>query len=272
MTSLDQFVHAEKTWSQSRNLQRLQSGKGRVLLVGAGWMGWLYYLHLTVLFPKALIAIKDPDEARVNMFLELARSVLGQSPEVVYGSERSGAHAFDVGIMATAARAAALDMFRFLKPNGHVVFFSGIHNGAVDLVFDPAKLSDLERVHRDGISVPVFRTPIADERDMVTASGTSGYTVRAFERATRKIGDYAMGIAAGITGVVLGMDSSELVSVRPGAMALSNQDGTPILKTLFEPVWPGRQSHLKVGIHPNPSAEILATYARHDASKKGVRS
>lgn len=97
-------------------------------------------------------------------------------------------------------------------------------------------------------------------RDMVVASGTSGYTVRVFEAATRNIGDYAAGIGAGITGVVLGMESKELIAVRRGATPLVSSDGQPILKTLFEATWPGRQNHLKIGIHPNPAGEIRSSY------------
>jgi threonine dehydrogenase-like Zn-dependent dehydrogenase len=260
MTSVTQFEVADRVWAKNANVDRLRSGKARVLLIGAGWMGFLYLMHLDAKYPNATVAIKDPDEQRLRMFGDLSESVLGKRPEIAYGLDPSAERSFDVVIMATAARAAALDLFRYLKPGGHVVLFSGIHNGAIDLVFDPAKLSDLERVHRDGIHAMVYRTPEADRRDMVVASGTSGYTVRAFEAATRSIGDYAAGIGAGITGVVLGMESKELIAVRRSATPLVSADGQPILKTLFEPTWPGRQNHLKIGIHPNPTGDIRSSY------------
>jgi len=260
MTSVEQFEVADRAWAGSANVNRLKSGKGRVLLIGAGWMGFLYSMHLQAKYPKATVAIKDPDEQRLRMFGDLSESVLGTRPEIAYGLDPSAEKTFDVVIMATAARAAAFDLFRFLKPGGHVVLFSGIHNGAVDLVFDPANLSDLERVHRDGIHAMVYRTADAEQRDMVVASGTSCYTVRAFEAATRNIGDYAAGIGTGITGVVLGMESKQLIAVRRGATPLVSADGQPILKTLFEATWPGRQNHLKIGIHPNPEGEIRSSY------------
>lgn len=260
MTSLTQFEVADRVWAGNANVNRLTTGKARVLMIGAGWMGFLYMMHLHAKYPKATVAIKDPDEQRLRMFGDLSESVLGHRPEIAYSLDPSAERSFDVVIMATAARAAAMDLFRYLKPGGHVVLFSGIHNGAIDLVFDPAKLSDLERVHRDGIHAMVYRTPDADRHDMVVASGTSGYTVRAFEDATRRIGDYAAGIGTGITGVVLGMESKEMIAVRRSATPLVSADGQPILKTLFEPNWPGRQNHLKIGIHPNPTSEIRSSY------------
>ncbi len=260
MTSVAQFEVADRAWAGNANVNRLKSGKGRVLLIGAGWMGFLYCMHLYAKYPNANVAIKDPDEQRLRMFRDLSASVLGKRPDIAYGLDPNAEETFDVVIMATAARAAAMDLFRYLKPGGHVVLFSGIHNGAIELVFDPAKLSDLERVHRDGIHTMVYRTPEAEQRDMVVASGTSGYTVRAFEAATRNIGDYAAGIGAGITGVVMGMESKELIAVRRGATPLVSADGQPILKTLFEPTWHGRQNHLKIGIHPNPTSEIRSSY------------
>jgi threonine dehydrogenase-like Zn-dependent dehydrogenase len=260
MTSLTQFEVADRVWAGNANVNRLKSGKARVLMIGAGWMGFLYMMHLHAKYPKATVAIKDPDEQRLRMFGDLSESVLGHRPEIAYSLDPSAERSFDVVIMATAARAAAMDLFRYLKPGGHVVLFSGIHNGAIDLVFDPAKLSDLERVHRDGIHAMVYRTPEADRHDMVVASGTSGYTVRAFEAATRGIGEYAAGIGTGITGVVLGMESKEMIAVRRSATPLVSADGQPILKTLFEPNWPGRQNHLKIGIHPNPTSEIRSSY------------
>lgn len=260
MTSLTQFEVADRVWAGNANVNRLKSGKARVLMIGAGWMGFLYMMHLHAKYPKATVAIKDPDEQRLRMFGDLSESVLGHRPEIAYSLDPSAERSFDVVIMATAARAAAMDLFRYLKPGGHVVLFSGIHNGAIELVFDPAKLSDLERVHRDGIHAMVYRTPEADRHDMVVASGTSGYTVRAFEAATRGIGEYAAGIGTGITGVVLGMESKEMIAVRRSATPLVSADGQPILKTLFEPNWPGRQNHLKIGIHPNPTSEIRSSY------------
>lgn len=262
MTSVTQFEVADRVWAKNANVNRLRSGKARVLLIGAGWMGFLYMMHLLAKYPKATVAIKDPDEQRLRMFGDLSESVLGHRPEIAYSLDPSAERSFDVVIMATAARAAAMDLFRYLKPGGHVVLFSGIHNGAIELVFDPAKLSDLERVHRDGIHAMVYRTPEADRHDMVVASGTSGYTVRAFEAATRGIGEYAAGIGAGITGVVLGMESKELIALQRGATPLVSADRQPILKKLFEPNWPGRQNHLKIGIHPNPTSEIRSSYEK----------
>ena len=270
MTSVTQFEVADRVWAKNANVNRLKSGKARVLLIGAEWLGFLYMMHLHAKYPNATVAIKDPDEQRLRMFGELSESVLGVRPEIAYGLDPSAERTFDVVIMATAARAAAMDLFEYLKPGGHVVLFSGIHNGAIDLVFDPAKLSDLERVHRDGIHAMVYRTPEADRRDMVVASGTSGYTVRAFEVATRRIGDYAAGIGTGITGVVMGMESKEMIAVRRNATPLVSADGQPILKTLFEPNWPGRQNHLKIGIHPNPTSEIRTSYEAFIG--KGTRS
>ena len=221
MTSVTQFEVADSVWAKNANVNRLNSGKARVLLIGAEWLGFLYMMHLHAKYPNATVAIKDPDEQRLRMFGELSESVLGVRPEIAYGLDPSAERTFDVVIMATAARAAAMDLFEYLKPGGHVVLFSGIHNGAIDLVFDPAKLSDLERVHRDGIHAMVYRTPEADRRDMVVASGTSGYTVRAFELATRRIGDYAAGIGTGITGVVMGMESKEMIAVRKNPCAFA---------------------------------------------------
>jgi len=56
------------------------------------------------------------------------------------------------------------------------------------------------------------------------------------------------------------MESKELIAVRRSATPLVSADGQPILKTLFEPNWPGRQNHLKIGIHPNPTSEIRSSY------------
>jgi threonine dehydrogenase-like Zn-dependent dehydrogenase len=268
MTSVEYFEHGDQIWAESRNVRAMQSGAGNMLLVGAGWMSHLYHLHWKRRFPLAKVAIKDVDESRLRMFQDLSEATMGVRPEVVHGLDKSAESKFDVVVMATAARPAALDLFRFVKSGGHVILFSGIHNGATDLVFDPTKLSDLERIHRDGICAPVFRTPLADHRDMVVASGTSGYQVSNFDRATREIADYAPGIGAGITGVVLGMESAQLLSVKSGASPLLDAHGMPVLPTLFAPRWPGQEGHLKVGIHPLATPELALHYTRM-ASRKG---
>ncbi|MFO0450449.1 MAG: alcohol dehydrogenase catalytic domain-containing protein [Pseudomonadota bacterium] len=269
MTSVDHFVKAEGDWANNRNLEALESGEGKALLVGSGWMGYLNVLHWTERFPNMSWSIKDPDEGRLRDFRELSQKAIGRRPTVVNGLDESAAAEFDVVIMTTAARPAAKDLFHFLKPGAHVVLFSGIHNGSVDLIFDPAKLADLERVHRDGLAALMFRTSEAEKQDMVVASGTSGYTVSAFERAVEQMPDYAVNVAAGITGVVLGMESNELVALGPGVRAVRDPDGAPVLRTLFLPHWPGRESHWKIAVHPSPTMEIKEAYNDFISAQKG---
>jgi threonine dehydrogenase-like Zn-dependent dehydrogenase len=269
MTSVDHFVKADQEWGDARNIAALESGEGKALLVGSGWMGYLNVLHWTERFPNMSWSIKDPDEGRLRSFRELCEKAIGRTPSVVHGLDDSAASKFDVVIMTTAARPAASEMFRFLKPGGHVVLFSGIHNGSVDLIFDPAKLSDLERVHRDGLATLLFRSAEAEKEDMVVASGTSGYTVSAFERAVQQMPDYAVDVAAGITGVVLGMESNELLALGPGVRSVRDPDGAPVLRTLFQPEWPGRQEHMKIALHPSPTLEMIQVYSDFISAQRG---
>jgi threonine dehydrogenase-like Zn-dependent dehydrogenase len=260
-TSFDLACEAEMIWN-GQNLSELRSGQGRAVIVGAGWMGWLWYLHLTKLLPHAEVWIREPDEGRQRLFVQLAREVTGRMPQIASPLDPSVHGSFSLGVMATAARPAATEMFSLLRPGGHLALFSGIHEGATRLLFDPARLCDLERIHRDGIHTPVYRTPEHSPDDMVIASGSSGYSVACFERAVEQIGDYVTGIAAGISGVVLGMEGDRLNSVRPWAANLQREDGRPVLEQLFQADWPGRTSHLKIGVHPNPTDELREFYGK----------
>ena len=259
MTAFDLMVNAEDRW-KGRNLSRLRSGRGRVLISGAGWMGYLWFQHLTRMLPKAEVWLEDLARDRLRLFRQLALETTGREVQVVDPFDPALRGQFDLGVMTTAARPAAHELLSYLRPGGHLSLFSGIHDGATNLLFDPGKLSDLERIHRDGLDVKVFRTAAQSPDDMVIASGSSGYSVACFDRAVAQIGEYAGGIAAGISGVVGGMMNDRLDSVRSWAPALTREGGRPVLEQLFQPEWPGRQAHLKVGLHPNMTTELRDFY------------
>jgi hypothetical protein len=54
-----QFEVADRVWAKNANVNRLTSGKGRVLLIGAGWMGFLYLMHLDA--KSTLNWLSDPE-------------------------------------------------------------------------------------------------------------------------------------------------------------------------------------------------------------------
>jgi threonine dehydrogenase-like Zn-dependent dehydrogenase len=263
MTAYDLFLQGEG--AKGRNLKRLMSGRGRVLISGGGWMGYLWVLHLSKALPDAEIWVEDLSRDRLRLLQMLSRASTGREVRIVNPFDPSLRGSFDLGVMATAARPAAHEMLSYLKPGGHASFFSGIHDGARNLLLDPGKLSDLERIHRDGLVTRIFRTTAQSLDDMVIASGSSGYSVAFFEQAVERIGDYAGGIAAGISGVVGGMMTERLYAVRPWAPPLTREGGRPVLEQLFEADWPGRSAHLKVGVHPTLTQELRDFYRDREA-------
>jgi threonine dehydrogenase-like Zn-dependent dehydrogenase len=260
MTAFDLFQKAESRW-KGRNLSRLQNGRGQVLISGSGWMGYLWFLHLTKHLPNAQVWLEDPSRDRLRLFRQLALETSGREVHVVNPFDLDLRGKFDLGVMTTAARPAAHELLSYLRPGGHLSLFSGIHDGATNLLLDPGKLADMERIHRDGLDVKVFRTAAQSPDDMVIASGSSGYSVACFDRAVTQIGsDYARGIAAGISGIVGGIKNDRLASVRSWAPALTRAGRRPVLEQLFEPEWPGRAEHLKVGVHPTLTTELEDFY------------
>jgi threonine dehydrogenase-like Zn-dependent dehydrogenase len=258
MTAYDLFAKAEGP--RGKNLKRLINGRGRVLISGAGWMGYLWVQHLAKVMPLAEVWIEDVSRDRLRLFQRLSLESIGREVRVVNPFDPSLRGSFDLAVMATAARPAAHEMLTYLKPSGHASFFSGIHEGATKLLLDPGKLSDLERIHRDGLVTRIFRTAQQSPDDMVIASGSSGYSVACFERAVAMIGEYAGGIASGISGVVGGMMTDRMRAVRDWAPPLTREGGRPVIEQLFEPEWPGRGAHLKVGVHPTLTSELQDFY------------
>lgn len=258
LTAYDHACDAERRHGAFVRRGLTQPGP-RILIAGAGWMGWLWLAFLSRARPDAEIWIREPDESRLGAFLAAATDAWGRAPRV---QQPFAPVSVDVAVMTTSARRAPHELLSQLRPGGHLILFSGIDGGAVDRVTDAAGLVDLERVHRRGLDVPVYRTPAADPRDRVLASGSSGYAVAAFARAASLMGRYADAICAGLSGVVFGLESVELVPLHDRAPRVLEPQGRPVLPHLLTADWRGRARHLKVVVHPHPTAEIRAAYTR----------
>jgi len=235
----------------------------RIVILGAGWMGYLNWLVLKKSFPDAEILIRDVDEQRVMLFRELAGESDHATPAVVHPEDASFDASADLVIVTTSARAANAEAFRWVKPNGHLMLFSGIHEGAVNPLFDPAGFTSLEPLHRHGGAARIHRTASRDVHDMVVASGSSGYSNRCFAEAAEVVTRFFPGIARGMTGVVLGVMGDRLQPLRPLAPAFATA-GMPVMPALIATDWRGRNQHLKIAFHPTVSEEIAAAYARNE--------
>lgn len=260
-TALDHAERSDRHLGGTTFAEFATAGSNPVIaIVGAGWMGYLNYLVLHRRFPNARIVIREPDERRQRAFRDLCAAVGGEAPALIHPEQTDFDSAVGLTVVATSARAAVTESFRWMRPGGHVMLFSGIHDGGVNPLFDPAGLANLERIHRDGKSAVLYRTDAADPADTVVASGSSGYANRCFDQAVTQAMSYYDDIGAGITGVVMGIFADELVGLRTGSPGFKTRDGGPVMPALISTDWPGRLDHFKVALHPVVTDDVRAAY------------
>lgn len=251
--AIDKMEEVERSLNSSANLKRLRKG-GKVLIVGAGYMGFVTYGCLKMRYPSIQCDIREPNEHRAILFQRLAAQVCYDSVNVV--APRSDADArgrYDLVIMATSNRAAVGDVFLAVKKaRGHVMLFSGIDNAAVDPVVDPLSGTvNLERVHRIGGSAVC---EVQGEDEAVVVSGTSGYTNAWFCKVVETMPRYAKLVATSITGTIVGLSSDTVLPhshtgcpklVRKGSVAEALLKGDVAEAVL----------HMKISILPNATMQ-----------------
>ena len=242
--------------------ENLREEGGKILLQAAGWMSYLWLIFLKREIPNATVHVVEPDLHRFYVYAASAAS-WGCEPEVTsmksYLDKEAGS--FDLVICCTSNHKAPDEAGRWVRVGGHVIFFSGINGGG--RVMDPSKTVDVEGIHRRGGNATAYK----DELRMrpFTISGSSGYKDSCFEEAIPWVIENFSAVAAGITGVILGLDSDKLLA-RPSRTDYESEANRQAIASrhVVEPIMMNgisRNAHLKIAIHPCAGRDFEDAYS-----------